>query len=122
MKQPKPKFRAVTQIPGYKPMVWAVHEQIGVVRSSLTRALNRQPAAQGKTQTFKNGEWVDMNDGIPQMAIVCTNGWVGRIDTPVTVTRETPKRYECEYTDGRRKLVPKYAVRFTPNAKVRVSE
>lgn len=53
---------------------------------------------------------------LPQSGVVCTDGWAGRIETPVTVTRRTPKRYECEYADGRRKLVPKYAVRFTPNA------
>ena len=52
--------------------------------------------------------------GEPQSAVVCTDGWAGRCETPVTVWRETPKRYECEYADGRRKLVPKYAVRFTP--------
>ena len=54
---------------------------------------------------------------LPQSGVVCTDGWAGRIETPVTVTRRTPKRYECEYADGRRKLVPKYAVRFTPNAR-----
>ena len=53
--------------------------------------------------------------GEPQSAVVCTDGWAGRSETPVTVWRETPQRYECEYADGRRKLVPKYAVRFTPN-------
>lgn len=55
-------------------------------------------------------------EDLPQPAVVCTDGWSGRIETPVTVRRRTPKRYECEYADGRRKLVPKYAVRFTPNA------
>jgi hypothetical protein len=52
-------------------------------------------------------------ESLPQPAVVCTDGWAGRIETPVMVTRKTPKRYECEYKDGRRKLVPKYAVRFT---------
>lgn len=46
-------------------------------------------------------------------AVVCTDGWAGRIETPVRVLRSTAKRYECEYRDGTRKLVPKYAVRFT---------
>lgn len=55
-------------------------------------------------------------EDLPQSGVVCTDGWAGRIETPVTVTRRTKKRYECEYADGRRKLVPKYAVRFTPNA------
>ena len=58
-------------------------------------------------------QWPEEN--LPQAAVVCTDGWAGRIETPVTVTRKTPQRYECEYADGRRKLVPKYAVRFTPN-------
>jgi hypothetical protein len=60
--------------------------------------------------------------GEAQSAVVCTDGWAGRIETPVTVTRRTPKRYECEYKDGRKKLVPKYAVRFTPNTNMRLEE
>ena len=55
-------------------------------------------------------------EDLPQSAVVCTEGWAGRIETPVTVTRRTQKRYECEYADGRNRLVPKYAVRFAPNS------
>ena len=60
-------------------------------------------------------------EDLPQPGVVCMDGWAGRIETPVTVTRRTPNRYECEYADGRRKLVPKYAVRFTPNAEAHAS-
>ena len=60
-------------------------------------------------------QYEPLRAGEPQSAVVCTDGWAGRRETPVTVWRETPNRYECEYADGRRKLVPKYAVRFTPN-------
>lgn len=64
---------------------------------------------------MKRGPEEAVRAGEPQAAVVCTDGWAGRRETPVTVRRETRKRYECEYADGRRKLVPKYAVRFTPN-------
>jgi hypothetical protein len=66
---------------------------------------------QAATDQDRAEQWPEEN--LPQPAVVCTDGWAGRIETPVTVRRQTPKRYECEYKDGTRKLVPKYAVRFT---------
>ena len=74
-----------------------------------------------KGHTMKAYHIIHPEEDLPQSGVVCTDGWAGRIETPVTVRRETPQRYECQYPDGRLKLVPKYAVRFTPNAKAATS-
>jgi len=78
--------------------------------SNIYRDQDQESQERGPEEAVRAGE--------PQAAVVVTDGWAGRCETPVTVRRETPKRYECEYANGRRKLVPKYAVRFTPNAKL----
>ncbi len=61
-----------------------------------------------------------------RLAIVATDGWAGRIEHPVVVIGETPKRYRVESRDGKAytfaanrrlaagasMLIPKRAVRF----------
>jgi hypothetical protein len=58
----------------------------------------------------------------PAQTFVCTNSWVGRIETPCTILKETRKRFlvrveaDCLLTGrrllkGREVYVPKYAVR-----------
>lgn len=59
-------------------------------------------------------------------AIVAVNSWAGRFEYAVSVIGETPKRYRVRWIDGWHSsrwrsfaagdvtLVPKYAVRFTP--------
>lgn len=55
-------------------------------------------------------------------AVVCTNSWAGRLETPVRVLLQTstPKRYRGRFQENSVKhragavaLVPRYAVRFT---------
>lgn len=60
-------------------------------------------------------------------AVVCTEGWAGRIESPCRVIKETKTKYLIESDQqiflptktlkrGQRTLVPKRAIRFTPNA------
>ena len=61
---------------------------------------------------------------VERPAVVCLDGWSGRVERPVTVVGETPKRYRIRADDGIVKLpgrwlhigqstlVPKSAIRF----------
>lgn len=74
--------------------------------------MNTELWRQAQTDHDSEEQWPEEN--LPQPAVVCTEDWAGRCEKPVAVIRATPKRYEVEYADGHRRLVPKYCVRFCP--------
>lgn len=83
----------------------------------------------------KQMEFLAASDTSPRpsgSAVVCTEGWAGRIESPCVVVGETKAGYIIQSDQqiylprrtlepGKRAVVPKRAIRFTPNAPLHVS-